>query len=629
MPYNRWASDGLGSTRRVYSDEIRASAAQVHPERRVREEDSALDVRTCSHCGLSLETGAERCRACGWPAPRVLLASRASAPSDQEQGAATAPSHDLQPAVDLAAETPAGDTRHVDGVAVTAESERAGAEATYAQSGNSAPQVAPGYPVYPQGGYGAYTAPGQYPPNPQYYSGGADGQPQVPSQPFPPNSTFPQAYPHSNATAPYQGYPPYPYYPYYYPPAPPRRPRGETYALVVSWIVTVTGGLAVVGGLLSAALLALALTSDPDSLAAIGLLGVLAVLSVVGGTVALIGGISRLLGHPSPRFTLPRARFFVVLALVVLATGIVLWNVYPAPGAALAVFPLTAVAAILPSLAILAFTAHRLGDPSTRRHVWLSFFYGATLAPIIAIILEILAIVVISLVLAALGLNAGSALGNLNASPQNPAQLIAQLLDISVTAAVVEEGVKPLAAVLIMRRLRSPSEAFLVGLAGGIGFNVLEATGYITGDQADWISQALGRSTAGLLHGVGAGMAALGWYYLINGKGVPLRWLRGVGGILYAMLQHATFNASAVLLPLLPPSILAVLAIEVVPGYVPFPIANLVFLAFDGLILGVLIFVTGRLRRAGSAPPRAGTPATAPPSTYQDSPALPVGGGAR
>ena len=66
-------------------------------------------------------------------------------------------------------------------------------------------------------------------------------------------------------------------------------------------------------------------------------------------------------------------------------------------------------------------------------------------------------------------------------------------------------------------RLRSAAEAFILGFACGIGFDLIETSGYISlGDSRPWVDTALERSTAGLLHGFGAGMVALGCYYLTH-----------------------------------------------------------------------------------------------------------------
>jgi len=120
------------------------------------------------------------------------------------------------------------------------------------------------------------------------------------------------------------------------------------------------------------------------------------------------------------------------------------------------------------------------------------------------------------------------------------------LLLLSVIAPLVEELVKPLAVLVLIGRVKSKGEAFALGLACGIGFNLVETTGYISSGYNDWLTVALVRSGAGLLHGFGAGMVALGWYYLTHKEESPWQkrlWLTlGCAG--YAVLQHAFWNGS-------------------------------------------------------------------------------------
>jgi RsiW-degrading membrane proteinase PrsW (M82 family) len=413
------------------------------------------------------------------------------------------------------------------------------------------------------------------------YPSYSQGTPQgVPYAPYP--------------VSPAPGYGPYP--PYAYPPMQPRRAPGETYALVVSWIVTVVGALSIILSLLVLALSGLALALIPNSLTTIGLGVSFGLAPLLGGVMAMILGIQGILRRPSRTFTMPGYWFLLALTLLALGAGVALWNLFPSPGSALAVGPLVVLSGVLPALTILALTTQRLGNPSTRRHTWLSLAYGATLGALVAIILEVFATVAISLVARALGYD-GSGLSNLTASPTNPTEVVIQLLDIAVVAAVVEEMLKPLGAVLIIRRLRTRSEAFLVGMAAGIGFNIVETIGYITQGQSDWINVALERSTAGLLHGVGAGMATLGWWYLINGKGVPLRFVKGFGLILYAMAQHAINNAAAVLIGLVPEPVRSLLFGSFYLGRLPEQYASLFFIAYGGVILIVLLWITSVLRR--------------------------------
>jgi hypothetical protein len=217
-------------------------------------------------------------------------------------------------------------------------------------------------------------------------------------------------------------------------------------------------------------------------------------------------------------------------------------------------------------------------------------------------------------------------------NPNDPVLIFHLLIVISVFAPLIEEGVKPLGAILIMPRLRTPVSAFLVGLAGGIGFDMFETTfTYIGQGEADWIQIALLRVGAGLLHGLGAGMVALGWYFFVNGKGVRLRWWKGAGCIAYAVLQHGIFNGSALLIGVLPDPIEKWLQQPLYLGQMPLTVSDLPLLGLDVVILGVLIFVTGRLIRSwrADASRPAATPAPAEGSPASPSEPVEVGGAAR
>src|SRR5205085_9606137 len=132
--------------------------------------------------------------------------------------------------------------------------------------------------------------------------------------------------------------------------------------------------------------------------------------------------------------------------------------------------------------------------------------------------------------------------------PRDPKTLIFMLAPGSVVTPLVEEGFKPLAVVTMIGRIRSASEAFILGMACGIGFDMIETTAYIGKGYHDWIHVAIERSTAGLLHGFGAGMMALGWYYITHKDALKRNHLQiGLGCMLYAILQHAIWNGSFVL----------------------------------------------------------------------------------
>ncbi len=546
-------------------------------------EDETLTKEFCRHCGAEIPEGAQSCVVCGAPlrAPASDTASAEAALQLQPTSPNLAAIPVAPPSALQEAPTPPG--------ADPAQSHYApypGTPGVWAPPGQPTYAPYPSYPSYPaQPGYQPYPQPGQvygYPMGGGYYAPHYMAQPQ------------------------------------------PQRAPGETYALVISWIVTIASALGILGGLLVTALASIGVfTGQGDDLSFLGSIIGFSLAPILGGGFGLWYGILGILRRPSPRFGLPAAWAILILAVVAVGGGVALWQ-YDfsqgrAPGTAAGVLPLATLAGALPALAILAFTTQRLRNPSTRRHVWMSLFYGMTLAPLLAVIIE----TVLSLIIvAAFGLSAQDAqsvLGQPNTSNPSPTVVVAMLLVLSVVAPLVEEGVKPLAALLIIRRLRTPAEAFLVGLAAGVGFDILETIGYIGQGQADWVSVAIGRIGAGLLHGIGAGMAALGWYYLINGSGVHLRWLKGIGCGLYAVLQHALFNGFSLIGQTLPASANAWMNQPLYLGGLPLQNSDIIYLAIYLALLGMLIFMTSRLWRARGMPERK------PPIVTPGWPTLPYG----
>ncbi|HEY1391597.1 MAG TPA: PrsW family glutamic-type intramembrane protease [Ktedonobacterales bacterium] len=431
---------------------------------------------------------------------------------------------------------------------------------------------------------------------------------------------------------PYPGYPyPQPYWAYPYPAlVVKRRPPGEVYALVVAWLVFSLGILSIVCGLLLLLVAVFAATTSyGDSLALLTTFAGFTLGPILGGILAIVYGISRVMKRTSPPPSLPSALTMLALTIISLGAAVILWHFYTSPGPAFAILPLALLSGILPALTILAFGVQRLGASTTRRHLWLSLFFGATMAPLFALIFEGIASALIALGFTIARQNLSPGISDITTTaPRDAADVLFILLILSVVAPLVEEGLKPLGVVIIARRVRSPAEAFLLGLAAGIGFDMVETIGYIGSGQADWISVAIQRIGAGLLHGVGAAMAALGWYYLINGKGVPRRWLKGFGGLAYAVLQHGIFNGSN-LLGLVSGPIGDLMNTTLYVGRLPLDSGMILFLFYYTAILGVLIYMTGRLRRNLHKPSgTASMPASAPPLPAGSEP-QPVAGGAR
>ncbi len=451
----------------------------------------------------------------------------------------------------------------------------------------AAQQSPPGYPQYPQGGYGAYYWP-QYP----YYN-------QYP---------YGQQYPYA--------YQPYAYpFPYAMPGQPAR--RRDTYQLVVSIISIVLLSFVILGGLIAGVFVLLGLvaaqSTQSQSLSLAALLPLLAVVALAGGGVGLYFTIRVLMHKSSAMARMPS--FWVPLGLTALALGVgITEHAAQSPqGPALLQAPLLLLAGILPAITIFALTNERLGEPSTWRRAWMSFLSGMFLATIFAGILELIASVVLAILLRA---------GSTNVSQLNtnsPSELLFTGLLLSVIAPLAEEGLKPVGPLVILGRLRGPAEAFLLGMAAGVGFDIFETTGYITQGQADWIVVAVERVGAGLLHGVGAGMATLGWYYLFRGRGASNRYLKGFGALAYALLQHGLFNGSN-LLVILPGPIGDAMRAPVWFFGLPETGIIYLFVVIYAIIIGVLLTVTYYLRHSPLNRPPEIVPAASPPSQVPAAP---------
>lgn len=547
----------------------------------------------CSRCGMPAGPDERICRTCGAALAQVAgqdggqaasNAGRGSAAPDASSARAHAPAPSA--AGGASAAIAPGEPSAPVSTATAGTTGRADAPGTDRGAAPGGGAVWPGYASpYGYGAYGPYGGSGPYAGHGyggQYAPGyGSQGQPAAQAAVAP-------AYPGYG----YAGY----YYPgYYYVPPRPRKAPGETYRTVLAWVVTIGSGLCVTGGLLFAVLSAVVYARGGLGLSALGTYVGVFGAPLVGGIAGLYFGITALMHRPSVRFSFPHWGIFLGLTVLAIGGGVVIWNTAPAIGSALAVLPLFVLAGLLPALAILAFTARRLKYPTTWRHLMMSLIYGAAVATILASFVELAAYFLIVVVLRALGIDVSfdaNLLQNLN--PSNSGQAIAALLVLSVAAPLVEEGLKPLGVVLAMPRLRGANEAFLIGLAAGLGFAVVETLGYFGMSEADWVTAAIGRIGAGLVHGVGAGMAALGWYYLIRGTGVPRRWLRGFGALTYAVVQHAIFNGSS-FLTVIPPFGRWFSH----PWYLGrLPLDGTTWLAFAlyALILIVLMVVTGRLR---------------------------------
>ncbi len=458
-----------------------------------------------------------------------------------------------------------------------------------------------------------------------------------PSQAFPPPvvgyAPPGSSYPNFAVPSPsYQGYtsgppappaylPPGAYYNYPQPGAypfpfayPPPQPKRDGYLFGVGIAAFIGSILVLLGGLFSLFLLLFVQTvrvntlSSGQNFTATVLFAAFALIGLIGGGYGLYHSIrSVFLRKPSSGFAILPFWIFVVLYAAVIAGGVALHNNGQDVANLTLLAMLILLAGFFPAMAVLALGDRRLHFPkgvswptSWRRFVF-AIVSGATLGILVAGALELAlqaALVHGQSVNPLLCINNPSADGC-----QNPDVYNLLFIAVAIIAPVVEETVKPLAVIILIGRMRSAAEAFVLGLACGIGFDLIETSGYIASSTTDWLNIALIRTGAGLLHGMGAAMVALGWYYLTHpGKNrVP----KALGCWLYAVVQHALWNGSA-FLTLLPGSTGEFFYKPLTIGSVTLHYFELVNIGEAVFILLFFLYITYRIRgnttRAGASP---------------------------
>lgn len=408
----------------------------------------------------------------------------------------------------------------------------------------------------------------------------------------------------------YYGYPPYAQYGWQ-----PAKPKRDTYQLVISITAFIASLLILLAGLGCLLLLIFMAAVGPRAslgmhkeFAALAQLGAFASAGLVGGGFSLYHSVRVLfLEKKSVHFKLPWFWIFAVLYCIVIAIG----GALQYSGEAVVNLPLTflliVLAGILPATTFLALGLRRIHFPrnaewpTTWRRFILALTSGATLAIFLALIFELVLTVVAVLQFGITSV----AIDNPNQPiPNDPKGIVFLFLLVSGIAPLVEESVKPLAVVAMVGRIRSAAEAFVLGMAAGIGFDLVETIGYISSGYDHWLNVALERSSAGLLHGFGAGMVALGWYYATHAKstGKKNRALVTIGCWTYAILQHAIWNGSFGL-QLLPAPIGPYLDKGTITlGTITVPSFMLVYIVETVLMLIFFLFITKKLRTIPAEP---------------------------
>ena len=280
-------------------------------------------------------------------------------------------------------------------------------------------------------------------------------------------------------------------------------------------------------------------------------------------------GRNSLRGIPSATFHPPSPWRFVSLFVLCLIAGQLMLFLLPTARLTSWAFPpLHILAAASPALAVLAFVGRRTRAAS-RRTVGLELSYGALLAPMGALVAELIVILVVVIgvaVVVVLTPGGIETLVDLSNSLQDPlwiedpvnlAQLVLSPAALTIIVVVfvilaplIEEFLKGLGVLLLGYRLRGQAEALLWGVACGAGFAIGES--FFNGSIAleGWGAVMVMRWGASLMHCIASGVMGLGWHAALVERR-PWRLLAAFGA---STGIHALWNGAAVAVAL--PSLL-------------------------------------------------------------------------
>jgi hypothetical protein len=390
--------------------------------------------------------------------------------------------------------------------------------------------------------------------------------------------------------------------------------RGDA-ALIVIGLAGAALNLSVALGMLAMTLVALS-ESDIES-ASLGAWGSGSFLAMaLAGLPAVVLGLRGLLrsapAHPlRPVSPWILAAFGLLFPIGLLAGARILTR----PDLTLIAVPIHLATAVLP-VTFTVLLVQILGPSLTLRRLWSQFLTGLWGMPLVAIILEVIALVPVALVAIA-GLASSVDLAGLlkpmlEASPEtgtldestaaalllNPWVLASLFAFVAGVVPVIEEAVKSLAVLPVARRL-SPSEAFLGGALGGAGFALFEAL-FLTQPDPSWVTTMIGRGGATVMHAFTAAVTCWGISQVAGHR----RWGRLALAYLSAVSMHGAWNASVIAMNIAQingdarafhiPPLLESLALNAAP----IVLAALSVMGLVGLALGVR-----RLTHVVAAPP--------------------------
>ena len=251
-------------------------------------------------------------------------------------------------------------------------------------------------------------------------------------------------------------------------------------------------------------------------------------LGLFCGPLAVYHGTSSISNRQSSTLKLPAFYIFWISLGLVLGLGTLIINTDIA--SAFLFPPFFVLGAALSTFAVLAWAYRKMGFPITWRQASLAFICGNTLAVLVAIILETILPYLAYLLIepfqsladgfADFGWGTPGLIERLFASPA----ILVFLAITAIEAPIPEEFAKALGIPIFGRaRIQNERQAFAIGLASGAGFAILENMLYeglyAAHNGWAWGGITLLRSIGSVLHPLGTGIIALGWFRMRDAEG--------------------------------------------------------------------------------------------------------------
>ncbi len=311
-------------------------------------------------------------------------------------------------------------------------------------------------------------------------------------------------------------------------------------------------------------------------------------LSLVGVPTAIIS-LRSIQGREIPRLEPPKVNLYYLGILFLLFLVLGYSTIEHSSQITIIGSIIHIIAAVIPvAIAILLVIRHK--PAVSQRRFWGSLFMGTWIIPVSAFIIELVLLLagMTTLVFGNMATPEGRDIIDSLANPENwasetmfdsmgglfdtPIIIIAILAFVCVFVPIIEESLKSLTIIPILQRKPLPSEAFLSGILGGVGFAFVEVI-LNTPTGTDWTQTMFIRGGATMMHTFTAGMTCWGLGQALTYK----RWKRFFGAYSLALIMHGLWNVAAI-----------AIGVGMLPSqgeeiYIPITIAEV------SLILGIIV----------------------------------------